>query len=304
MRTLAALPVTLLAVAVACSCGGASSTPTEPKGPPPEALPSSLTGKIVFVRAADGANELMTMNPDATGVSGLGIEGFKPNVSPDGRRIVFATRTQNSSVLDLSNGRLTVVGTGAISPRWSPDGRKIVFWKLGTGPKDIWVMDADGSNQVRLTNGGGENLEADFSPDGSRIVFRRNTGDGGDLWTMNADGTGASLLYAGERMDSDARWSPDGTRIAFVSIVPSGSTGTTSEIFVINADGSSLVRLTQSGENWSPTWSPDGSRIAFFGFRNGPAESDLLTVRPDGTDLKLLLGGATNDHGPAYGPAP
>lgn len=304
MKALAKLPIVLLAATAACSCGGdgTASSPTEPTSPPSIALPSTFMGQVVFSRVQGSTNVLMAMNPDATGVASLGVQGFKPNVSPNGRKIVYNTPAENIAVLDLGTGQETVVATRAIAPRWSPDG-KIVFWKLDSVPKDIWVMNADGSGAVRLTNGGGENLEADFSPDGSRIVFRRNTGDGGDLWVMNADGTAASLLYAGDRQDSDARWSPDGTRIAFVRIVLSPTLGTTSEIFVINADGSNLVQVTHDGENWSPTWSPDGSRIAFFGFRNGPDDSDLFTVRPDGTDLRLLLGGATSDHGPAYGPA-
>lgn len=306
MKTLTKLPIVLLAATAACSCGGegTASSPTEPTATPSATLPSTLIGKIVFGRVEGGTNVLMAMNPDATGVISLGVRGFKPNVSPDGRKIAYNTPAENTAVLDLATGRETVVATSAIAPRWSPDGSKIVFWKINSGPKDIWVMNADGSNPVRLTNGGGENLEADFSPDGSRIVFRRNTGDGGDLWIMNADGTGASLLYAGDRQDSDARWSPDGTRIAFVRIVPRAQGGgVTSEIFVINPDGSNLVRLTHDGENWSPTWSPDGTRIAFFAFRSGPDDSDLFTVRPDGTDLRLLLGGSTSDHGPAYGPS-
>jgi tol-pal system beta propeller repeat protein TolB len=308
-KTLAKLPIIIVAVTAACSCGGdgTATSPTEPTSPPSTppsiTLPSTLAGKVVFARVEGSTNVLMAMNPDATGMMSLGVQGFKPNVSPDGRKIAYMTSAENTAVLDLATGRETVVATSAIAPRWSPDGSKIVFWKLSNGPKDIWVMNADGSNPLQLTNGGGENLEADFSPDGSRIVFRRNTGDGGDLWIMNADGTAASLLYAGDRQDSDARWSPDGARIAFVRMVPSGSSGRTSEIFVINQDGSNLVRLTHDGENWSPTWSPDGSRIAFFAFRNGPDDSDLFTVRPDGIDLALLLGGSKSDHGPAYGPS-
>jgi TolB protein len=62
-------------------------------------------------------------------------------------------------------------------------------------------------------------------------------------------------------------WSPDGTRIAFMSQTPEGSENY--EIFVMNADGTNLVRLTDSaGPDGWPTWSPDGARIAFASVRD------------------------------------
>lgn len=121
---------------------------------------------------------------------------------------------------------------------------------------------------------------------------------------MHADGSGAALFYAGDRMDSDPHWSPDGQRIALVRIVPSEAGGTTSALFVIDADGTNLRRLSgQVAEDWAPNWSPDGSRVVFFGFHASPADPDLFTIRPDGSGLEVLLGGPNYDHGPVYGPA-
>lgn len=296
-------------IALAIAAAGARADPPRPPAegavPSDDPLPRTLAGRIVFVRAQHGRNVLMAMNPDGTGQVSLRVHGSKPHVAPDGRRVAYTTPDGAVAVLDLGTGTETVLATASVIPRWSPDGRRIVFWRRGATGADIWIMAADGSAPVRLTRGGGENLEADWSPDGARIVFRRNTGDGGDIWTMNADGTDAAMLYAGARMDSDPRWSPDGRRIAFVRLVPrAAGGGLTSDIFVIDADGSNLVRVTHhDGTDWSPAWSPDGARIAFFGFRTGPDDPDIFTVRPDGTDLRVLLGEPTYDHGPAYGPS-
>jgi tol-pal system beta propeller repeat protein TolB len=267
------------------------------------AVPATLAGKLVFVRAADGRNTLMAMNPDGSGMVSIGVEGSKPHVSPDGTRVAYTTARDEIAVLDLSTGTESVVTREqSMVPRWSPDGGSILFFSARSGRNELWVMNADGTEPRQLTHGGGESMEGDWSPDGTRIVFRRNSGDGGDIWIMNQDGSVAALLHAGERMDSDPRWSPDGRRIAFVSLVPvEGEARLTSEIFVIEANGSGLLQLTRGGENWSPAWAPDGSRIAFFGY-GARAEPDLFTVRPDGSDLRLLMGGPTYDHGPAYGP--
>ncbi|HYN80711.1 MAG TPA: hypothetical protein VES88_04355 [Gemmatimonadaceae bacterium] len=307
MKTLTKLPI-ILAVMGACNCsGGAGSTvgPTPPAPPPVSTIPTSLAGKIVFVRAEGNRNVLMAMNPDGTNFVSLRAEGFSPHVSPDGRKVAYQTPADGIAVLDLATGNETVLaGRLSVRPRWSPRGDRILFWSNREGTKEIYTMNADGSGVVRLTDGKDGYHEADWSPDGSRIVFRRVTGDGGDIWTMNADGSGAAVLYAGARMDSDPRWSPDGSRIAFVRMVSRlQGDGVSTEIYAINADGANLVRLTNhDGEDWSPAWSPDGSKVAFFGFRVSADDPDIFTVSPDGTELGLLLGGPTYDHGPAFGP--
>ena len=315
MHTLTQWPAMLVAIAALnSSCGGDGSSPIGPSGPttnaPPASnpLPSTFAGKIVFARVQGRTNVIMAMNAEGGGQVNLKVQGWTPDVSPDGLKVAYITPNEDIGVLDLTSGKESIVAPRfSVSPKWSPDGRKILFWSDRSGSKELWTMNADGSGAAQLTGGGGGYHEADWSPDGTRIVFRRVLpgSGGGDLWMMNADGTDARLFYAGDRMDSDPRWSPDGKRIAFVRIVPKELIGgTTSEIFVINADGSNLIRLTDHpGEDWAPRWSPDGSGIVFFGFRTSPDDPDLFTVRPDATGLTVLLGGPTYDHGATYGPA-
>lgn len=313
MKTFAQISAIMSAiVALNCSCDADNSSAPEVAGPPPGAppatapLPGTLAGKIVFSRAADGTNTLLLMNADGSGQMSLGVKGFKPAVSPDGRKIVYSTPNNAIAVLDLTTAKdLIVDNQFSAAPKWSRDGSKILFWSNRSGTKEFWTMNADGSGAARLTDGGDGYHEGDMSPDGARIVLRRVLpgSGGGDLWMMNADGTNARLFYAGDRMDTDPHWSPDGKRIAFVRIVPKEPSGTTSEIFVIDADGSNLRQLThEAPDAWAPRWSPAGSEIVFFSFRNGPDDPDLFTVRPDGTGLRVLVGGSTYDHGAFYGP--
>src|SRR5918995_6094775 len=90
---------------------------------------------------------------------------------------------------------------------------------------------------------------------------------------MNADGTGKTRITSpvpqadADTYDRWPAWSPDGTKIAFSrQVYPY----TRDEIYVMNADGSGLTRLTNNDtEDSVPTWSPDGTRIAFSSHRTG-----------------------------------
>ena len=182
--------------------------------------------------------------------------------------------------------RLTTNDTWNRYPSWSPDGSKIAFSSIrsiGVFPNTrkthgIWVMDADGSNQTNLFNSGGvfevtfDNLS--WSPDGSKIAFDSHWPPPHGIWVMDADGSNITQLTypPGSIIDIAPSWSPDGSKIAFHSTrgPVGGSDATPFKIYVMDADGSNLTRLTEGvyrGEDRqrdeAPSWSPDGSKIVF-----------------------------------------
>ena len=120
--------------------------------------------------------------------------------------------------LDGSNQRrLTDNGTanGAASstdPVWSPDGTRIAFASHGalSGQEEIWVMNADGSNQIKLTTTpSGASIDPAWSPDGRLIAFARVTGSGEtDIWVMNADGSNPVQLTTDPAADLQPSWEP------------------------------------------------------------------------------------------------
>jgi Tol biopolymer transport system component len=144
-------------------------------------------------------------------------------------------------------------------PAWSPDGRKIAFESQRDGNFEIYIMNSDGSGQTNLTHNPDEDRGPTWSPDGKKIAFER--GRPRDIHVVNADGTGEVNLTRDPAWDFVPQWSPDGRRIAFVRVVPGPGDsphGGDEEIYVMNADGSHIKRLTNSpGVDYAPLWKPN-----------------------------------------------
>jgi Tol biopolymer transport system component len=208
-------------------------------------------------------------------------------------RIVFSTDfTRPSQIYSAKpNGadvrQLTQfdTGHGAAFPNVSPDGALILFNHLD----QIWVMNADGSDQHALTHGAeAENLQPSWAPDGTKVIFARCTSPFGarrcSIDVMNADGSGITKLLGGDWVNQFPEYSPDGETIAFVS----NRGGYVSNIWVMDSEGQGLKRLTPPVlQAWAPDWSPDGTHIVFTSDLELPFSS-VWVMRSDGTDLKEL----------------
>ena len=151
-------------------------------------------------------------------------------------------------------------------PTWSPDGKKIAFVSnRNEGYIQIWVIDADGKNPMRLTNGVWDQW-LDWSPDGKKIAYDVLLHPlDVDKWTrviyvMDADGQNKRQLTKAPGYDGHASWSPDSKKIVFSSSREGGATA----IYVMEADGRNQKRITHDfAGKYMPSWSPDGKRIAY-----------------------------------------
>jgi Tol biopolymer transport system component len=180
--------------------------------------------------------------------------------------------------------RLTNRSVQDYTPAWSPDGTQIVF----ACAVEICAMNDDGSGIVQLTTAMRAEAPA-WSPDGSRIAFHSEQQAGNwDIYVMDADGGNITRLTTDPATDGFPDWSPDGSKIAFRRIV-----GGTSQIFVMNANGTGVGQLTTGRGGSTPAWSPDGARIAFDSDRTG--RNEIYVMDADGTDVLQVTtaGGAS-----------
>jgi Tol biopolymer transport system component len=148
-------------------------------------------------------SDVWAMNVDGTNRRPIAVlpgEQLYPSYSPDMKQLVFATdppgaERRRIDVMDLATGVVkTLFDAGSTiddaAPAWSPDGRQIAFESDRDGDKELYVMNADGSNVRQITQNTIHDEGPAWSPDGSRFVFTSGPDDlHGDIWTMNADGT-------------------------------------------------------------------------------------------------------------------
>jgi Tol biopolymer transport system component len=160
---------------------------------------------IVFTSLREGDLSIYTMNVDGTNVrrltSTLGYEGG-PFFSPDGTLIVYRAW---QPVGPAASEYLDLLHTNLVKPT----------------RMEIWVMNADGTNQRRLTDLGGANFAPYFHADGKRIIFGSNYTNprsrNFDLYLVNLDGTGLEQVTTNTEFDSFPMFSPDGTKLVWAS---------------------------------------------------------------------------------------
>jgi len=156
----------------------------------------------------------------------------------------------------------------------APLAGKIAFVSDRDGNNEIYIMDADGSNQKRLTKNNADDYSPTWSPDGTKIAFSSKRDGNREIYVMNADGSNQKRLTKNNADDYSPTWSPDGTKIAFISKRDGNG-----EVYVMNADGSNQTRLTNNNvDDYSPAWSPDGSKIAFVSY------TDIYVMNADGNN--------------------
>ncbi len=155
---------------------------------------------------------------------------------------------------------------------------RIVFVIGQSSEQELYLMEADGSTRLHLTNNLFRDGQPAWSPDGRRIAFVSDRQGNLDIFVMNANGTNVVQLTSHPADDYAPTWSPDGERLAFVSDRDGG--WQRSEIFAIGADGSAPERLTdnRSRDLW-PVWSPDGRHIAFVQEQESQNTARLVVLR-------------------------
>jgi Tol biopolymer transport system component len=230
-----------------------------------------ITGKLACQSDRTGNNEIFSFDPSGTEVNPVNLSN---NPASDTR------------------------------PRYSPDGRTIVFESNRTGASNLWLMNADGTNQRQLTFTTG-NSSGNFSPGGDQIVYQSTRDGNFEVYRIDIDGKNDTRLTNNPVEDSLPAWSPLGDKIAYSS----RAVDPAADVHLMNPDGSGSVDLTNSpGEDSWPAWSPDGSMIAFHSRRDDPLGEEIYRMNANGTNVVRLTNnlGATAtlafDVFPAWSP--
>jgi TolB protein len=220
-----------------------------------------------------GPVQVWAMNQDGSDkqqVTHMSVTAIFPDFSPDGSKIVFcagaSTFARDIYVVNSDGSDFTRLTSGVgnnVYPAFSPNGHKIVFTSNRTGTSQVWLMNADGSNQRQLTfDPQPKDQVPDWRPDGGKIAYLADThgiadmgNSWGDIWVMNANGSHQHQITSGATYYGTA-WSPDGTRIATLDF-PSRT------IYTVNArDGSDPQAVHAGGLQFVPAWQPLGTDAA------------------------------------------
>jgi TolB protein len=221
-----------------------------------------------------------------------------PVWSPDGSQLVYESQPytggnkQDLVLIRLDNRvrlPLTTGQMGARYPAFSPDGTRIAYVSRVTDEADteLFIMNADGKQVTRLTDNLLDETAPSWSSDGRQIVFGQPVDQNTvhprtDIFIMDvATGTTRQIGSASGRIPVDLAWSPDGRQIAFVSDqdIPGRP-----NIYVMNADGSNVRRLTTSlKQDTHPSWSPDSQQIVYYNW-----DDTIIVMNADGSNPRPL----------------
>ncbi len=307
---------------------------------PASATAPGMNGRIAYSRFAGYHAEIVSANPDGTGVVKLTnpraqVYDLNPDWAPNGSKLVFQRDSDTGCGEACIQGIYTVNTDGtqltrltqnseiySADPAYSPDGTRIAFDGC-VGPivndsctnQGIFVMTADGRNTEQVTfespSSRFQDNEVQWSPDGAHFVFQRLRFSDGSiaLYTVKMDGTDFHRVSPWQLDGEHADWSPDGRLIVFESYGNGAPTGVSTNVFTVYPDGSHLTNLTRNEGGAvnaaNPAWSPDGTKIVFVQIPgSGPfGNADIFTMNADGSAIRQVTTSSLFDFRPDWGTA-
>lgn len=261
----------------------------------PDPLPPPLAPGVPLAYVSQGVgpfNDIFFLSADGTSDSNLTAHlAFDswPSWAPNGQSLAFESDRGDGTTIGVFRLTIGVAGSTLLhadsaydsaQPAWSPVGNRIAFVSNQDGDSlDVYMMDPDGQNVVRLTADAQNSSQPSWAPSGSQIAFASSRSGNAEIWVMDTLGGGLTNLSNNAGGDLMPAWSPNGQQIAFVSDRDTDDFA----IWVMNANGTSPVRLTDGDPPCElPQWTPDGSRIAF------DCDSDVYVINADGSNLQRI----------------
>lgn len=212
-------------------------------------------------------------------------------IYPDGDEI-FVSAVDGSSECAITDAH--TVTSRPIA--WSPSGDKLLFNSEGHTNRgsllELYAMNPDGTGITQLTNGvpeGATIYSGTWSPDGQQVLYSRRQEDRTiDLYVVNRDGSGRTEIISDMLSRGGIGWSPDGSMIAFTGVIGELNGSDVKAVFIANADGSNVQRLTTNPvvERFE-AWLSSGAFVV-SGALDGASVDDVHLVSADGSEVAQL----------------
>jgi TolB protein len=268
-------------------------------------LTAAPKSQIVFTGLGQYGETIFAIAPDGTGLRQISTNTrncFLPALSADGKKVVYAADTiapsapgDNTQIFIINSdgtGRKQLTSKGNnYDPAFSPDGKQVIYWSTRDGRQDLYLINADGGEDGKVSDTPAHEGSPSFSPDGKKILFQSDNDGEMAIYTVDIDGANLTRLTLDAGKAYEPAYSPDGRFIAFKR---------DEQIWIMDADGANAKQLTHATQPvYRPSFSPDGLQIVYqYG---SFYSSRLYIMQADGRNPHDIRPGSPDGWSPRWG---
>jgi Tol biopolymer transport system component len=283
--------------------------------------PGTPGGELAFLSDRSGSWDIYLL--DAAGnLHNLTAEGegqdYFPSWSFDGEFINFLSNRSGDMgpaqvqpdgsglrTLSIAQAIISLFGEGRLDwdPHWEPYGNRVLWASLRDLNLELYLADADGSNQTRLTRHPARDWFPAWSPDGGRVLFNSDRDGAENLYLLDLASEELTQLTDGDWDEIRGVWSLNGNAILFVSEAENLLRDGQLDLYRMNPQGGD-IRPLRPDETFrgDMKWTSDGTQIAYMSNEEG--RWSIYVMDSDGSNIRRLTDLDANDLFPVWRPRP